>query len=360
MKSLKELSSISQIKEDTLLGITNQPPNTCPLINALIFNSERSSVVYEIDILFNPEDMYLTLHELKDRVAQLQQWAVDVSNLFDDADKDLIPEAHREDMLEYYTDVEERLNHDYLDEVERQATNINKVIKDWETLHESYVEEEKELNEENDQLARFESEFEDLDVDDDDYIDNKYDLEEKIERSKNDIYQIEKSLSKTKTKFENNVERGFADDAAEFSELLERLRSNNDNMRTNTHNLKKELVKFIDKEFNLLQPMAYLKKLETGRDDEISLGLIDKSNVFVNYSRIGQYLLDKGVITQIQRDVIGKTRDIDSLVDMMHSLGYKTVRYYTSEEKYVSNPEIYFEKNIKNKQGNNYNIIPKI
>jgi hypothetical protein len=360
MKSLKELSSVSQVKEDTLLGITNQPPNTCPLINALIFNSERSSVVYEIDILFNPEDMYLTLHELKDRVAQLQQWAIDVSNLFDEMDKELIPEGHREDILEYYEDIEERLSLDYLDEVERQATNINKMIKEWETLHEAYVEEDKELKEENDQLARFESEFEDLDMDDDDYIDNKYDLQEKIERSKNDIYQIEKSLSKTKTKFENYVERGFTEDTTEFSELLETLRSNNDCMRTSTHNLKKELVQFMDKNVNLLQPMAYLKKIEIGRDDELSLGLIDKSNVFVTYSKIGQYLLDKGVVTQVQRDVIGKTRDIDSLVDMMHSLGYKTVRYYTSEEKYVSNPEIYFEKNIKNKQGNNYNIIPKL
>lgn len=360
MKSLKELSSISQIKEDTLLGITNQPPNTCPLINALIFNSERSSVVYEVDILFNPEDMYLTLHELQDRVAQLQQWAVDVSNLFDEMDKDLIPEGHREDILEYYEDIEERLSLDYLDEVERQANNINKMIKEWETLHEAYIEEEKDLNAENDQLARFESEFEDLDMDDDDYIDNKYDLQEKIERSKNDIYQIEKSLSKTKTKFENYVECGFTEYTNEFSELLETLRSNNDGMRTSTHNLKKELIHFMDENVNLLQPMAYLKKLETGRDDEISLGLIDKSNVFVTYSKIGQYLMDKGVITQVQRDVISKIRDIDSLVDMMHGLGYKTVRYYTSEEKYVSNPEIYFEKNIKNKQVHNYNIIAKL
>ena len=360
MKSLKELSSISQIKEDTLLSITNQPPNTCPLINALIFNSERSSVVYEIDILFNPEDMYLTLHELQDRVAQLQQWAIDVSNLFDEMDKDLIPEGHREEILEYYKDIEERLSIDYLYEVESQATNINKMIKEWELLHESYVEENKEFNEENDHLSCLESKFEDLDIDDDDYIDNKYDLQEKIERSKNDIYQIEKSLSKTKTKFENYIEHGFTEYTTEFSELLEKLRSNNDNMRTSTHNLKKELVQFMGKNVNLLQPMAYLKKIETGRDDELSLGLIDKSNVFVTYSKIGQYLLDKGVVTQVQRDVIGKIRDIDSLVDMMQSLGYKTVRYYTSEDKYVSNPEIYFEKNIKNKQGNNYNIIPKL
>lgn len=360
MKSLKELPSLGQIKEDTLLGITNQPQNTCPIINLLIFNSERSSGVIEVDILLNPEDLYLNLNELKDKVSQLHQWAVDVSNLYDSVDRTLIPEDQLEELDEYYNDIENRLSYDHLREIEHQAKNINNTIQEWEKLHNIYVEESKEIEEENEKLSDLKSELDDLDSDDDDYIDNKYDLKEKVDRSENDIYQLEKSLSKTKTKFDNYVECGFKELTDEFSELLETLRTNNDEMRQNTHTLKKRIIPYIKHNFNLVQPMSYLKELEKGNNDEISLGVLDRINDYRTFTYLSDYLFKNEIITKIQRDVFSKINEIDTFVEMVQELGYNTVRYYAKADHYIKNPEIYLEKNIKNKQINHYNTIPKM
>lgn len=360
MKSLKDVPSVTQVKEDTLLGITRQPPNTCPIINLLIFNSERSSGVFEVDIKVNPEDLYLDLNDLKDTVAQLHQWAIDVSNLYDNVDRTLVSEEQLEELDEYYNDIEDRLRHHYLEEVEHQAKNINKIIKEWEDLHTIYIEEEKEIEEETEKKKEFESDLADLDTDDDDYIDNKYDLKDKIERSDNDIYQLEKSLSKTNTKFDNYVEAGFKEITDEFSDSLEILRTNNDQMRQSTYTLKKSIIPFIKENFNLMQPMCYLKKLEKGHDNEISLGVLDRMSDYRAFSYVANYLFQNNIITQVQRDVFSKINDVDTFVDMVHGLGYKTVRYYKKEDHYIQHPEVYCEKNIKNNKENNYKNIVKI
>lgn len=359
MKSLKDLPSIAQVKEDTLLGITRQPPNTCPIINLLIFNSERSSTMLEVDINLNPEDLYLDLNELKDKVSQLHQWAVDVSNLYDTVDRALISEEDLETLDEHYNEIEDRLSHRYLEEVEHQAKNINKMIKEWEDLHTIYIDEEKEIAEETEKKEQFESDLADLDPDDDDYIDNKYDLKDKIERSENDIYQLEKSLSKTKTKFDNYIESGFKETTDEFSDCLETLRTNNDQIRQNTHTLKKSIIPYIKDNFNLMQPMTYLKQLEKGHD-EISLGVLDRIIDYRAFSYVANYLFQNNIITQVQRDVFSKINDVDIFVDMVHELGYKTVRYYKKEEHYIQHPEIYVEKNINNKKEKNYQNILKM
>lgn len=359
MKSLKDLPSITQVKEDTLLGITRQPPNTCPIINLLIFNSERSSTMLEVDINLNPEDLYLDLNELKDKVSQLHQWAVDVSNLYDTVDRALISEEDLETLDEHYNEIEDRLSHRYLEEVEHQAKNINKMIKEWEDLHTIYIDEEKEIAEETEKKEQFESDLADLDPDDDDYIDNKYDLKDKIERSENDIYQLEKSLSKTKTKFDNYIESGFKETTDEFSDCLETLRTNNDQIRQNTHTLKKSIIPYIKDNFNLMQPMTYLKQLEKG-NDEISLGVLDRISDYRAFSYVANYLFQNNIITQVQRDVFSKINDVDIFVDMVHELGYKTVRYYKKEEHYIQHPEIYVEKNINNKKEKNYQNILKM
>lgn len=360
MKSLKNSPSLSQIKEDSLLEITNQPPNTCPIINLLIFNSERSSGVFEVDILLNPEDLYLDLNELKDKVAQLHQWAVDVSNLYESVDRTLIPEEQLEELDEYYNEIENRLSYDHLREIEHQATNINKTIQEWEKLHNIYVEESKEIEEENEKLSDLKAELDELDSDDDNYIDDKYDLTEKISIVDNDIYQLEKSLSKTTTKFNNYVECGFKELTDEFSELLETLRTNNDEMRQKTHTLKKNIIPYIKHNFNLIQPMSYLKELEKGNSDEISLGVLDRINDYRAFTYLSDYLFKNEIITKIQRDVFSKINDIDTFVGMVQELGYNTVRYYAKADHYIKNPEIYLEKNIKNKQSNHYSNIPKL
>lgn len=360
MKSLKDLSSIKQIKEDTLLGITNQPPNTCPLINTLIFNDMRSSIVYEIDILFNPEDLKLHLHALDDRVGLLYEWARDVKTIYEGIDLTTIPEDDLVLLKEYYSEVIESLDIDYTDDIQRQAKSINVMIDHWQVFHESYVTEEKELEDLNEKKSDLESELADLDVDEDGYYDKKDNLKDSIKDVNYDISQLEKSLYKTKWDFEKYVERNFEDDTDTFSSLLERLRANNDNLRRNAHSLKKGIIQFIEKDYNLTQPMDYLKKIETGRDDEISLGVIDLKNNYSTYYQISQYFYEKKLITQMQRDVMCKIKDVDSLVDMVHSLGYNTIRYYTSADHYINNPAVYFEKNFKNQLGKNYNIIPKI
>lgn len=356
MKSLKNYSSIKQIKEDTLLGITNQPPNTCPLINTLIFNDMRSSILYEIDILFNPEDLKLHLNALDDRVSFLYEWARDVKELYESIDPAIIPEDVFETLKEHYEEVSERLDIDYTDDIQRQAKAINLMIDHWQSLHESYIAEDKELEDLNEQKSDLESDLADLDSDDEHYDDKKDTLKDKIRDVDYDISQLEKSLYKTKWDFEKYVERDFDDDATSFSSLLERLRANNDNLRSNAHSLKKGIIPFIEHNYNLIQPMDYLKKLETGRDDELSLGMID----YLSYVQIGQYLFDKKVITQVQRDVMCRINDVNSLLEMVHSLGYNTVRYYTSVENYKKNPEVYFEKNFKSELGKNYNIVPKM
>jgi len=356
MKSLKDQSSIKQIKEDTLLGITNQPPNTCPLINTLIFNDMRSSIVYEIDILFNPEDLKLDLNALDDRVGQLYDWARDVKNLYEGIDPVIIPEDTLEILKEYHEEVSDRLEIDYFDDIKRQARDINVMIEHWQGFHESYITEDKELEELNEQKSDLETELSDLDSDDDNYDVQKETLKDKIKDLEYDISHLEKSLYKIKWDFEKYVERDFADDTDSFSSLLEKLRSNNDNLRSNTHKLKKGIIEFIKNDYNLTQPMDYLKKFEAGRDDEISLGVID----YLAYSQISQYLFDKKIITQVQRNVMSRINDISSLVEMVNSLGYNTIRYYASPDHYLQNPEVYFEKNFKSQLGKNYNIVPKI
>jgi hypothetical protein len=368
MKSLKDETSINQVKEDTLLGLTRQPPNTCPLINVLIFNSERSSITYEVDINFNPEDLILHTHDLESAVDQLHQWSRDVIDLFNAIDKTNMSqnelekfEGLCEDIFDdLHNDIEERLRDRTWRDVEKHSKNINKIIDDWIKYRDSYIEEESELNELNSEYREYKSSLEELDIDDENYERTRYDLKNTIDIMDNKIWYAEKSLSKTKTNFENYVESYFPDETEEFSAVLEKLRENNDCMRTSTHTLKKGLIQFVENEFNLMQPMDYLKKMETGRNDEISLGVIDRMSDYMVFSKLAGYLFKHDLVSTIQRDVLMKTNDVDAFVDMVHNLGYNTVRYYKNEKDYINHPEIYIEKNIKITQEKNYNSIPKI
>ena len=156
------------------------------------------------------------------------------------------------------------------------------------------------------------------------------DVENDIDTANRDIDGIERD-------FRYNIELDFDKAVENFTDFLETVRNNNDNMRTFAYELRESLVSFVKDEYDLRQPMQYLKEIESGKDNEISLGILNTSNMNI----LMNYLEKNEVITSVQKNILKKSYEKDELINLLQNIGYEKIYYYESEESFLSNKDLY-------------------
>jgi len=355
MKSLKNTNSINQISKDYLLGITKQPEITCPIINALQFSGNNRSKIYKCELGEDPNYLEVDTRQLIKTIEKLKSWATDICNIYHDNNLIIEIESDKKDIEGLIKLVEEYVDHNYISEIEEHQKDINKIIDRWNDCNSKYEKEkehieELELNLRNleSSLDNYDSENEDDEVHIDSIKDEMSDIERDIDRAGRDLDDIERE-------FRFDVELDFDKAVIDFTEFLESVRTNNDNTRSYAYELRGMITSFIQDEYDLRQPMEYLKTLETGKNNEISLGILDIHTI----TQVINYLASNEVISSIQKDILKKSLNKQELIGLLQNIGYEKIRYYESENAFLNNKELYKEIDllkIENKKENKLKI----
>lgn len=341
-KSLKEEPNIKQIRNDVLLGITVQPENTCPLIDPLK-SAERSkdfrNFKAEIKLGETPDSYYVDMSPLFTRGHQLKDWAEDMINLFLENVKPNPEEIEEyEERLEHIKDIQKRIdsNEDIEYDLNKISKDINDAVKDWDSHNDDFFDIEKSKLEFEKEKEAAEDEMSSLDeIDDEDAL---YELENQIEYLEDQIKDKNKDIDKIERDF-SRVERIIDVGDVELDTNLELYRTNNDNIRGLTANIRRYLLDNHNGEINIMQPMTYLKSLETGKDNEISLGIL-KSNGS-DFKKLTDYLEKSGIISSLQKTVLDKLINNESLLETLKKEGYTDIKYYNNENDFLNNKNNY-------------------
>lgn len=339
MKSLKKESSYKQMSTDYMLGISRQPENTCPLIDALIYEGNRRTKVYDLSVDYDPCHLRVNVDSLIERIGQLESWAEDVIGLYSEFDSLIIDPDDIEIFTTFINDIEERINNNRNSEIRDGEKEINKLVDQWEEL----------FNEYNDTLSAIDSKQQDINSleceldseDPDDENNNIKNIEDKLERARDEFSSYEDRLEHIKSNFDYDIESRFNSVSEGFSDLLEEVRKNNDNLRVITKALKTESFPHLQKIYNLAQPIEYLKQIEFGHDDEISLGVLDRTVDSYFHLGISHYLSKHNVINDIQKKLFQKVNKVEDVVELLKEIGYKKIYYYESKEDYIRDPDNY-------------------
>lgn len=347
MKSFKHHKPHNQIRIDHLLGINVQPDNTCPLIDALIYSGSYRSKVYRVEIDNDPSHLTLDTSQLINRIQDLETWVNDVVDLY----HEVIDKVTDSDELIELTDYHDEIvacvkdNKDY--EIKDMEKDINSLIDDWQEYHDDYNKAQNQLETAQSELSKAEYNYSLLDESDEDYEEEESNLKHELDNAQDNFNSVETEISKIKDNFNFDIDHKFDNITVKFSELLEKVRANNDKMRTACNYLKSGLLPHLKDDYNLTQPIEYLRNLESGLDTEISLGLLDINYYNRSLAKITNFLSNEDILTDVQVTLINKVRDINCLTDILQSVGYTKIRYYDNYETYRKHPELYIEVNSK-------------
>jgi hypothetical protein len=341
MKSLKDIPSIRQVRLDHMLEITPQPDNTCPLIDPLIYIGRRRSPLYDLELDYEPSDLLLDESRLAERIETLELWASEVLDVYALIDKSSIDEEDFIDIDDYRKNIETKIANNKMHEVSSMVELINNIIYEWKDLHLDYLSIDRDLNRAEQEVYKLESNF-DLNDEDDGYIEAL----EGIEHAKEEVESIKEKLEDLKEEFNSDITRQFEKSIAKFTDLMEYVRANNDSLRQETKQLRDMVIQYVNHDFNVVQPMDYLKQLESGKPDEISLGLVDTDYYLHSFSNLTDYLKRNGVLSDIQIVLLRKTESLTDLLDGLKEMGYKKVMYYDDAKISMKYPEIYKEVNF--------------
>jgi hypothetical protein len=341
MKSLKNSTSIRQVRVDHMLNITPQPANTCPLIDPLIYKGSSRSPLYNTNIEFDPQYLILNESKLIDRISELEQWGSDVLDVYSIIDPSTIDSDDINDMDNFKLLIQSGIANNKNYEISSMVSTINKIIYDWQDMHSSYSKLDSELDSVQKILDSLERNF-DYEEDDDEYED----AVQSIKQAEEDIETIKENIEELKSTFDSDVVNFFEKEIDTFTVLMESVRSNNDNLRHNVMYLRELAIEYVNNEFNLVQPMDYLKKIESGRADEISLGLVDTRYYSYSFGKITDYLQSHSVINEVQSLLLKKSSNIDDLLDALNDAGYTKIRYYDDYKTSITQPELYKEVNF--------------
>ena len=355
MKSLKDLPSIRQVRLDHMLEITPQPDNTCPLIDPLIYLGQRRSPIYDLDIEYDPKHLLLDEKSLAERIETLEKWASEVIDVYSILDKSIIDNDDIVNMDDYIKDITDRIAWNKIYEVGCSVKTINEIIYDWQDKYNYYLRVERELDNAEKEHDQLESEF-DNDPEDEGYED----AVAAIADAKTTVENINEKLEDLRDDFNSDVSKPFEKTLNAFTELMESIRSNNDELRHAVVYLRDMVIEYVHNDFNVIQPMDYLKKLETGKADEISLGLIDDSYYTYSFSKLTDYLKKNSVLSEIQIVLLNKTKGIPDLLDALKEIGYTTVRYYDDVKVSTKYPELFNEINLSKELINDNKFKPRI
>lgn len=355
MKSLKDLPSIRQVRLDYMLDITTQPDNTCPLIDPLIYIGRRRSPIYDLSIDYEPSDLLLDESDLADRMEMLELWANEVVDVCSLIDQETIDTDDLAEIEDYKENIQLKIANNQIYEVKAMVEVINNIIHEWKDMHTDFLSVDRDLERAEKEVYRLETNF-DFNEDDEGYVEAL----EAIEHAKEEVESIKEKLDDLKDDFSNDISGQFEKNINKFTDLMEGVRSNNDQLRQNTKHLSEAVIPYLSNDFNLVQPMDYLKKNESGRSDEISLGLIDDSYYTYSFSKLTDYLKKHDVLSDIQIVLLNKTKSIPDLLDALKEMGYTKVRYYDDVKVSTKHPELFNEVNLSKELIKDNKIKPRI
>lgn len=370
---------MKQILTDTLLGIHEYQPFTCPFINALIFQGKTCSRVYDIDIEYDPKDLDVYSGELREVVEGLNKWVTDVIALYENLPTNLKEQKEELQIDLMIQGIRELLEFNI--DVSDQERDINALVERWLAVHNQYKELTDQIKNQESALDVAESML-DLDLDD---IDVKAYRKSERDRSAADLQLSEDLLQKLENEFTHDISELFEYEAKSYSRNMEQIRTRNDTLREETRALIECLSINFKNELNFEQPNDYLNR-KFGIKDSLSgvktlnLGLIYNNTPF-NVNNIDEFtdnedgkkylmklvddLCKRNILTSADRsdfkdrinpfmlirsDYLGKygieksesrTPEFQKkmLLDKLKEHGYKVVRFYDSIEDYTSNKD---------------------
>lgn len=369
---------MKQILTDKLLGIHEEHPFTCPFINALIFQGKTCSRVYDLDITYNPEYIYVHSDDFLHAVDGLNKWVNDVIALYENLPEDIKNAKADLEIDSMIVGIRELLDVSF--EFRDDERTINDLLADWENIYKEHKQTYDELETKRRELYSAKSM---VDVVSDSDV-QTYRLAER-DRLEHDVQSLENKIEQLQTKFNDDFVPLFEIETEDYSRTLEDFRTRNDTLREETRALMVCLEMNFKNEFNFEQPHDYLNR-KFGIKDSLSgvktlnIGLIYNNTPF-NVNNIDEYdenadgrkyllklvddLCSRNILTSedrrdfqdrvnpfllIRADYLEKygieksvSRTLDfqknMLLDKLKVHGYKMVRFYESIDDYISNKD---------------------
>lgn len=369
---------MKQILTDKLLGIHEEHPFTCPFINALIFQGKTCSRVYDLDITYNPEYIYVHSDDFLHAVDGLNKWVNDVIALYENLPEDIKNAKADLEIDSMIVGIRELLDVSF--EFRDDERTINDLLADWESIYKEHKQTYDELETKRRELYSAKSM---VDVVSDSDV-QTYRISER-DRLENDVKSLENQIEQLQTKFNDDFVPLFEIETEDYSRTLEDFRTRNDTLREETRALMVCLEMNFKNEFNFEQPHDYLNR-KFGIKDSLSgiktlnIGLIYNNTPF-NVNNIDEYdenadgrkylmklvddLCSRNILTsEDRRDFqdrvnpflllradylekygieksVSRTLDFQKnmLLDKLKAHGYKKVRFYESIDEYTSNKD---------------------
>ena len=379
---------MKQILTDTLLGLHEYHPFTCPFINALIFQGKTCSRVYDIDINHDPKNLEVYSSDLREAIEGLNKWVNEVIALYEnlsdnakfskaDLEIDLMIQGIR-DLLEFDIDVS------------NQERDINALVERWETAHNQHKDLTQQITNKERALDVAESML-NVNLEDSDL---KAYRESERNRCDSDLKLSEDLLLVLENEFENEIAELFQYETENYSINMEKLRTRNDTLREETRALMECLLINFKNELDFEQPNDYLNK-KFGIKDSLSgiktlnIGLIYNNTPF-HVNNVDEYtdnedgkiylmklvddLCKRNILTTadkhdfedrvnpfilIRADYLAKygieksesrTPEFQKklLLDKLKESGYQVVRFYENIDDYKTDKENFKTIELKN------------
>lgn len=346
-KSLKNVKNVKQIRNDVFMQISSQPDNTCPLIDELLtmHRARGYRSIISIELTNEPDKYEVDLSLLFKRSEQLEKWSEDIIELYenykeDNTDKNLDLEYSEETLANIKSFITD--NSGVKDILEKYAEKINNIIEEWKESNEAYDSFNKTISDLESTRSEMERAFDDLEDEDE-----KENLIVEIDEINNQLSEAENSIKELKRDF-RTIEFNLDKYCECLDESLEECRNNHENMRKESALLKSYLLEN-DDSYDLRQPMQYLKELEKGKNNEISLGILNNDPLII--SELTKYLVDQELLNSLQKTILDKFKEPEKIINTLKNQGYEKIYYFKSEEDFIRNKNSFVEiDNTKNKQ----------
>lgn len=348
---------MKQVSYDKLLNITSQPGITCPLINALLFDGSQRSRIVRFKIDEFDDKAYIDgseLNELLKTMNNLENWATDIITTYENLSEEtleLIFEDYGNDINSIIAEINKGVNNDFDYTLQHEVKQLNNAASEVESIINNYLEkinyledEEKELDELDNLLSSIDQEEEE----------DKYEeILDDINNKKKDIDKLKSLIDDIKIDFKY-AEISFFNQSSDLSDVLEEVRTRNDELRTEAKGLKDIIIEYAKEELELYQPIEFLNNKYSSKDI-VNLGIIYKDER--EKIKLFKYLKDKNIINEEQYkfhteiDKINIKESLESLLSTLKNNQFKGVRYYENAEDFFNRkePQSLLIKKNKNK-----------
>lgn len=348
---------MNELSYDQLLKIEPNHPITCPLINPLKFCGDMCSMVYEVTLDYDPEELLVDLKPLLKGIEQLDSWANGIMDTVKSLPEDLIKKIpFNEDKIE------ELLSYNSTQELKEMKNMINALIETWQEAIKDREEVLENLKINKNEVESLEKDLLLISLTDKSLIEDKVGLinfyNEEVEENEDELKSIEHTFEKyTKPDFEKEVQ--------DFSNFLEQVRSRNDDLRDEITSLKRSLITVAKIDLNLYMPTEFLDLNFPENDKSINIGVIfnslenDFRNYKTNYFKAVKTIGERAKLTFLEKDHLmslygkkNKNETISEILDLLKQKGINKVRYYEDENQFLKDKFNFNEVLLNNKKIN--------